>query len=98
MMRWWTFAALGLLAVACIGTAAWGAHDAKVAYDCLNNGEYSADITGRGCEAHLGAGHTAVVPLHGPRLPVTGAAALAAIVLVAVVSALLVRRVRVSAS
>lgn len=84
-------AIVAVLAASSFGTAVWGLYDLRRAHDCLNNGQYSASITERGCE--LATDHGSVLmELNGPGFSLTVVATVACALLVGTFAVLARRR------
>lgn len=90
-LSWWPVLVLAALCVASFGLLAWGAHEAKTAYDCLENGVFPASINDGACELHTPNGIRRV-PLHGPGFLATGIAGVVGAVLLIVVAVQTIRR------
>ncbi len=89
----WPMVIVAVLAAGSFGTAAWGLYDLARAHDCLNNGNYSASITERGCE--LVADHGSIlIELNGPGFGLTLVATAAWVLLVGTFAVLAVVRRR----
>ncbi|MEV0841347.1 hypothetical protein AB0I55_17545 [Actinocatenispora sera] len=90
-LSWWPVLVLAALCVGSFALLAWGAHEARTAYDCLTNGVYPASIGDGACELHTPNGIRRV-PLHGPGFLATGIAGVVGAVLLIVVAVQTIRR------